>query len=343
MTAADHQQKHLRRELDLLSRTGVGLPAVAPALSGLIRQIVGAQTCVIMWVDPDGMPTGVHHEHPNEATQSLFMNEYERLFEGAHETNVSWLVRQRGQACGLLLNPPAAYFRSNTYNLQVRADHYRYMLDLRIDVDGVTRAVVALLRAAGKAFDEVDAITLSSLLPALQRASTNVVSALQGGTDQECPGHLMVSADGTFIHMANEEGIALLRKSRLVGQQIELLGAMQTVPRFVRELCTRLHASERPMVESSVEVPSGALQCSASWMDAAAGATTNRPARFWWRSNCGSHAPRGSYAVSASSACRRCKVASPYMRRLVGNATSAPRPMKSALKRSKNTCGRFSL
>ena len=145
-------QLQWKQELDLLSRTGVGLPAIAPALAILIRQIVGAQTCVIMWVDPTGMPTGVHHEHPNEATQALFMNEYERLFNGNHETNVSWLVRQRGEPCGLMLHPPAAYFRSNTYNLLVRGDHYHHMLDLRIDVQGVTQAAVALLRTPGKAF-----------------------------------------------------------------------------------------------------------------------------------------------------------------------------------------------
>lgn len=149
-------RQHLqwRRQLDLLSRTGVGLPAMAPALCALVRQIVGAQTCVLMWVDSAGMPVGVHHEHPNEATQALFMNEYERLFSGDREINVSWAARQRGQACGRLLNPPPAYFRSNTYNLLIRGDHYRHMLDLRIDVDGMARAVVALCRPPGKAFDQ---------------------------------------------------------------------------------------------------------------------------------------------------------------------------------------------
>ena len=89
------QQLQWRRQLDLLSRTGVGLPAMAPALCALVRQIVGAQTCVLMWVDSAGMPVGVHHEHPNEATQALFMNEYERLFSGDREINVSWAARQR--------------------------------------------------------------------------------------------------------------------------------------------------------------------------------------------------------------------------------------------------------
>lgn len=261
-----HQQTQWRRELDLLSRTGVGLPAVAPAIAALIRQIVGAQTCVIMWVDSKGMPIGVFHEHPNEATQALFMNEYERLFSGDKEINVSWAARQRGRACGRLLTPPAAYFRSNTYNLLVRGDHYRYMLDLRIDVDGVARAVVALCRPPGKAFDENDAVALNSLLPALQRACLKTANALEQNGCEGGTGHLMVSSDGQHIHMANETGIALVRKSRLVGQRIQLLGAMETVPDFVRDLCVQLHSTEQAAVHSTVEVPGGALKCSASWM-----------------------------------------------------------------------------
>ena len=259
MPTAHHQQMQWRQELDLLSRTGVGLPAIAPAVTALLRQIVGAQTGVVIWVDASGMPTGVHHEHPNEVTQALFMNEYERLFSGEGEINVSWAARQRGQACGRLLHPPSSYYRSNTYNLLLRGDHYRYMLDLRIDVDGVPQAIVTMLRPPGKAFDENDAITLNSLLPAMQRCCDKGDNALHGRNEEGGLGHLMVSADGQHIHMGNEDGLALLRKSRLVGQYIKLLGAMQTVPHFVRDLWLRLHAAQQEVVQTTVDLPGGAL------------------------------------------------------------------------------------
>lgn len=271
MPAINHQQMQWRRELDLLSRTGVGLPAIAPAVTALLRQIVGAQTGVIMWVDASGMPTGVHHEHPNEVTQALFMNEYERLFSGEREINVSWAARQRGQACGRILNPPSYYYRSNTYNVLIRGDHYRYMLDLRIDVDGITLAVVALCRPPGKAFDEHDAVTLNSLLPTLQRACTKVASTMESSHAASGTGHLLVSADGQRIEMASDEGVALIRHSRLVGQSIELLGPMQTTPRFIYKLCDRLNTDKQATVESTVDVPGGTLHCSASWLSAVAG------------------------------------------------------------------------
>ena len=272
MPNAHKQQMRWKQELDLLSRTGVGLPAVAPAVAALLSQMVGAQTCVIMWVDSTGMPIGVFHEHPNEATQALFMNEYERLFSGDKEINVTWAARQRGQACGRLLTPPAAYFRSNTYNLLMRGDHYRYMLDLRIDVDGVTRAVVALCRPPGKAFEEKDAVALNSLLPCLQRACLKKANALErdgGESSQGVTGYLMVSADGQRIGMANERGVALVRNSRLVGQHIELMGSMETTPCFVQDLCARLHTTGQTAVHSVIEVPGGSLTCSASWMGSA--------------------------------------------------------------------------
>ena len=262
-------QMQWKQELDLLSRTGVGLSAIAPAIAPLIRKIVGAQSCMITWIDVDGKPTGVFNENPVEATEALCMNGYERLFSGENEIGVSWLARQRGQACGHLLNPSSSYLRSNTYNLLVRGDNYRYMLDLRIDVDGVARAVIALCRPAGKAFDEGDAFTLDGLLPVLQRACVKVANALEDTCIGSGVGHLLITGDAERIHMANEEGIALVRSSRLVSQQIELLGAMQTVPTFVRDLCLRLISAGQSQVQSSVEVPGGVLQCSASWMGAA--------------------------------------------------------------------------
>ncbi len=270
MPSARHQQMQWRQELDLLSRTGAGLPAIAPAVTALLREIVGAQSGLILWVDAGGMPTGMHHEHPNEVTQALFMNEYERLFSGEGEISVGMMARQRGQTCGRLLNPPSSYYRSNTYNLLLRGDHHRYMLDLRIDVDGITRAVFALCRPPGKAFDEHDASTLHSLLPALQRSFTRVASALasnEGGSDT---GHLLVSADGRRIEMASEQGVALIRHSRLVGHNIKLIGTMQLAPRFVRELCERLHTAGPSSVQSRLDVPGGSLECTASWLNTSA-------------------------------------------------------------------------
>lgn len=265
---SEPRQLQWRQELELLSRTGVGLPAMAPALAALIRQMVGAQNCLITWVDADGHPVGVYNEHPVEATDALCINGYERLFSGDKEIGVSWVARQRGPACGRLLSPPSAYFRSNTYNLLIRGDHYRHMLDLRVDVGGIARAVVALCRPAGKAFNESDAVQLRSLLPVLQRVCVKVGNGLENRPSGSAIGHLLVSGDGQRIHLADENGITLLRSSRLVSQQIELLGVMQTVPRFVQELCLRLNPPAQARVQSSVEVPGGVLMCSASWMGA---------------------------------------------------------------------------
>ena len=147
-------------------------------------------------------------------------------------------------------------------------------------------------------------MALNSLLPALQRACLKNASALEQGGSEDCTGHLLVSADGQRIQMANPAGVALVRSSRLVGQQIELLGAMERAPRFVQELCARLHATGQEAVQSRLDVPGGALQCTARWMDAAAPGGAGATARTGAGADGGAGTDAGAGAESVAPALR---------------------------------------
>ncbi|KAK6021327.1 YD repeat protein, partial [Ostertagia ostertagi] len=106
-----------RHELDLLCRAGVGLTPIAPAVCRLVREIVGAEACALFWLDAQGQPEGFFHEHAQPAAQELFLNEFERLFLGPAEINITTLAQTPGARIGRMLNVPASYYRSNTYNL----------------------------------------------------------------------------------------------------------------------------------------------------------------------------------------------------------------------------------
>ena len=164
MQAAAH------KELDLLVRTGLGIEPMAPPLADVLRRLVGAEGCFIGWFDKHGAPEGFFHDSAPVALQELFLNNYQELFVGPHELTIFWLVTNQGRSVGNMLTADKAFFRSNTYNLLFKPCHHRFGLDLKIDVNGVTRMVIELFRQQANPFSKDDAKRLYGLTPALQMA-----------------------------------------------------------------------------------------------------------------------------------------------------------------------------
>ena len=265
-------------------RTGLGIEPIAPALASVARQLLGAEGCFIGWFDERGVPAGFFHDSAPVATQELFLNNYQELFVGPHELTLFWLVNNKGSAVGNMLNVDTAFFKSNTYNLLFKPCGHHFGLDLRVDLNGVTRLVIELFRTKDQPFLEADARRLHGLTPALQLAVVKTAGAEVKGEGEgraarpahgaDDTGHLLVSADGDRINMINESAIRLLRLARLFDQGVGLIGQMTTPPNFITQLCLALKAgatgagagAAAAVVRSSVDVVGGTLAMSASWI-----------------------------------------------------------------------------
>jgi len=251
-----------RHELDLLCRAGAGLAPIAPAVCRLAREMVGAEACALFWLDADGRPEGFFHQHSTAEAQELFLNEFDRLFVGPAEINVAALAQTQGARVGRLLHVPASYYRSNTFNLLVKASGHHHSLDLRVDVDGRARAVLLLFRTRVRAFDGDDAALLTRIEPYLQRALSGVRDLAQSAPPLRT-GHLLLGHDGRQLLMLSGDAEALLKACTLVGQDVRLTGPLQVVPRFVRDLCERMAASGQPTAHRQLDIPAGRLALTA--------------------------------------------------------------------------------
>ncbi len=236
------------QELELVCEIGVGVAAIAPQVCRLLRELAGADAAALFWMDDRGLPEGFFHEDSTHEAQDLFLNEFERLFLGPAELNVATLVRLDGPGWGRLLVPPTSYWRSNTFNLLVRASGHHHALDLRIEHHGRARAVALLFRVEGHPFEEVDLATLRRAAPALsrafERATTDDTWELAGkGTGSPSRGgSLIVDAVGERLLFAGEGARSLLQASNLVGQGIPADGPLRAPPAFARRLCAELAA-----------------------------------------------------------------------------------------------------
>jgi hypothetical protein len=232
-------------ELQLLSQPGVGCGSVAERICALARQLVGCEAAALFWLDSDGMPQGFHHEDSPPETRDLFANEFERLFLGAAEINVFQLAQMRIRSMGNLFAPPPAYFRSNTFNLLVRASGHEHCIDLRVDCSDGGKAVLLLFRPPGLPFREADLAALAVLEAPLRQIGTR--------TSENRPlrlidsGHLVTDSRGEHVIAMCDRARHILRFSNLVGQSLTTGGMIDAAPRFVAELCARLDREPQPV------------------------------------------------------------------------------------------------
>lgn len=211
-------QQQLWHELDMLCRLGVGLAPIAPEVCAALRTLIGADAAALFWMDEQGLPAGFFHEDSPASTQNLFLNEFERLFVGAQETNVFALARPDGPRVGRLLTPDASYFRSNSYNLLVRASGHHHVLDMRVEVLGRTRAVVSLFRTPGaRGFDADNAAVLERTTAHLARAFARGPTPSWSDSTDSLVGHVLLDAVDRRPVMADVPARLLLQTANLRG------------------------------------------------------------------------------------------------------------------------------
>jgi len=258
-----NRSKRKWHELDLLCRAGVGIEPIAPTVCRILREIVGADAVSLFWMDEQQMPAGLFHENAADSALDLFVNEYDRLFTGASEINASQIAATTGRPVGQLLNPERSYFRSNTFNLLVRASGHFHTLDLRVDVANRARAVVMLFREEQNPFDEIDASYLRQALPYLKRAIESQ-SAESIWERSRLGGYMLVDLSGTKLLTLSAEANELLKACTIVGQNVRLIGPTTMPPRFAQDLCRRLVSSS--MAQDVLDVPGGRLLLTATLM-----------------------------------------------------------------------------
>ena len=268
-TAARQRQWHA---LGMLCGLGLGLAPIAPEVCVVLRTLVGADAAALFWLDAQGQPEGFFHEDSPADAQDLFLNEFDRLFAGPHEVNVHTLARTDGPRIGRLLAPGTQFFRSNSYNLLVRASGHHHTLDLRVEVAGRTRAIAMLFRAPGAGFTADEAAVLERASGWLARAFAAPPATMPWEAGAPGPvGHVVLDAEGQRPLFADEAAAQLLRQANLrgLGLNSAASAAQVTLP---PDLLQRLGVAQA-ITAARIAVPGGWLAAHMSALHPLAGGT----------------------------------------------------------------------
>lgn len=302
--SAPARRKHLRAwsRLRVLCCSGLGPLVVAPDAFAVVRQIVPNAAAALFLTDADGTPRGFFHEDSPASVQRLFL-EQPQLFAGPHEYNVFRLVGDpNGRKVGQLMEPPPEHWRSNSYNLLVRASGHHHSLDARLEVEGRRMGMVSLFREPGQAFDEDDRMDVARVAMHLEHALQAQASgpAVPGG-EVDGEAMLVCSPEGRLLY-ASPQATEWLWQLPLTC--LEWPDRRQLPPFCLKLIEVLRDAEQHPwrLPCDSVPMPGGRLQASAQWLgvadaDAADPAATQglvgivlkrmtpRPLQVWRRLN----------------------------------------------------------
>ncbi|HWP18151.1 MAG TPA: hypothetical protein VNO84_03395 [Burkholderiaceae bacterium] len=262
------RKKHLRAwaRLRVLCCSGLDPVAAAPDAFALIREIVPNAAGALFLTSPQGVPHAFFHEDSPASAQRLFLEE-PHLFRGPGEYNVFRLVGEPGGAkVGQLMEPPADYWRSHTYQLLVRASGHHHTLDARLEVDGHPAGLVSLFRPPGSGFREDDRDAMARVAAHLEQALRTAPAPAGGPTDAAVAEAMLVcTPQGRLLH-ASARAMSLLQQLPLAGTQWP---DRKELPPFCRELIRRLHDADNPdlpLPHATRAVPGGHLQVTAQWL-----------------------------------------------------------------------------
>ncbi len=239
----------------MLCRLGVGLAPIASDVAALLRVLVGADATALFWLDEHGQPAGFHHEDSPPAVKNLFLNEFERLFVGERELNIVALAQREGPRVGRMMAPGADHFRSNTYNLLIRPNGHHHTLDMRVEVQGRTRAVAAVFRAPGKGFSADEAERLARAGNTLALAFMPAGGPAWSGTRVvSAAGHVLLDATSLRPLSADAQALQLLQEAHIPGLGLYGSSANDLPPDLFR--CLGLQPGQSRLLP----VPQGMLE-----------------------------------------------------------------------------------
>lgn len=237
----------------------MGLEAIAGRACTIVRELIGADSGSIFWLDRYGQPAGFFHDCAPAELKDLFVTRFDDLFSAPGEFNMVTFTEVVGPAVGRMLTPDArAQLRaSNVYKHLCMPLGHHECLDIRIENEGRGVALVVLWNRAGRPFTRRDvaaAQPLRNLLEQALRANREDVAWRSLGSRTA---HFITNLAGELLLAMDQEAETLLSRAHLLRQNVPMAQSPREAPAFSRQLAAML--GEGAPAEMYLPVANGRL------------------------------------------------------------------------------------
>lgn len=246
--------RRLLERLQLLCSCGAGLEAIAAPACEVARDIVGADSGSIFWLDQDGAPAGFFHDCAPAELKDLFVTRFDELFSAPGQFNMVTYTEMVGAPIGRMLSDEAQaqFLGSNVYRYLAAPLGHHHCMDIRIEHLGKGVALVVLWNAEGRPFTPRDVAAAQPvrtlLAQALHAERPDVVWRSQSSRTS----HFITDASGEQLLAIDAEAEALLNRSHLLRQNLPVARGPREAPVFSRALAAMLASGARAQLQLPV-------------------------------------------------------------------------------------------
>lgn len=252
----------------LLCQSGAGLEGIAGPLCNAIRDLAGAESASIFLLNSNREPTGFYHDCAPAEIKDIFSTRLEELFIRPDEFNMMTLTDQVDPSIGRLLVSGAIenFWKSNVYNHLCVPLGHRHMLDMRIDVDGIGRALICLWNGAAHPFRAYQAEALRPAQRLIAMAIKNPKDDAMWRHGSDAPAQFLTDLEGEALIAISDDAERLLQDSHLLRQNLSMALPLRRAPSFARGLAAALRSGKPANLD--IPVANGRLNARASLMRA---------------------------------------------------------------------------
>lgn len=259
------KKTRLWARLRMLCCSGTDIMTLAPDAFSVVEGLVPNVSSALFLTTHDGEARARLHERCPEHVNRLCLDHGAQLFTGPEELTYARLYSSPRKV-GQMLDPPPDYYRSNTYQLLIRASGHHHSLDARLEVDGQRQGMIWLFREPGAGFTAAEAADMARINGYFEHALRASPPAwVKADRAVESEAMLVASVRGDVL-FASPEAQQLLNVVPLVGAEWP---DRRRLPPICMDLIDILrHDARHPgrMPATSLPLPGGMLDIRAQWL-----------------------------------------------------------------------------
>ncbi len=235
-------KRRLLERLRLLCGCGAGLEAIAAPACAVARDLIGADSGSIFWLDPAGAPAGFFHDCAPAELKDFFVTHFDELFSAPGQFNMVTFTQMVGPPIGRMMGEGMheLFLASNVFKHLAAPLGHHHSFDIRIEHDDRCAGLLVLWNREGRPFTHRAVVAAQPIRALLEQALRAQRQDIAWRPQASRTSHFITDISGGHLLAINAEAEALLSRCQLLRQNVPIASRPREAPAFSRGLAAML-------------------------------------------------------------------------------------------------------